>query len=292
MEEGLFFCHRPDGFPGRMLVLKAHFFARKTGLFVLLAATTLTAASVVKAETGTESASAASEAVYSSSQQTDQTQQPIVPRSVQERIRLRKQQRLDQQIQENYSHKYEAYVGIGYLRFRPGANLEKNNEREWVLDITRWYSQKWGVTVEGRGMYGTAYTGPNGAYTGTFLPNIYQYTGLIGGNYRFYRRPRIGAVLRVAAGPIYGNFDGDAHGITSAVFNASGVGLYETSTTFALNVAVPVDIAVTPSVAVRITPEYLLTPFKVTSSYPSGAGTQLQNNLGFNMGVVYRFGKR
>lgn len=259
-------------------------FARKAGLLVLFAATTLALIPAAMAESGTDAGAAAS----SSSQQT----QPIVPHSVQERIRLRKQQRLEQQIQENYSHKYETYLGLGYLRFHSGVNLQKINERDWVMGLSRWYSQKWGVSLEGRGTYGTAYTGPYSGSLGTFLPEIYQYSGLVGANYRFYLRPRIGATARLAVGPIYGNFDGDAHGHTSADYNAIGEGLYANSTNIAVNIAVPVDITVVPNLAIRVTPEYLLTPFNVTSSYTGNKGTALQNNLGFNAGIVYRFGKR
>lgn len=269
--------------------MNVHGFARKTGILVLFAAITLALAPVAMAESGTDAS-----AVASSSQQATQAQQsqPVIPRSVQERVRLRKQQRLEQQIQENYSHKYDVYLGMGYLRFHPGVNLQKINERAWVMSFSRWYTQKWGVSVEGRGEYGTAYTGPNAAVFGTFLPEIYQYTGLVGANYRFYRRPKIGATVRLAAGPSHGNFDGDAHGITSKDFNENGIGLYATSTKIVGDLSIPVDVTVTPGLAIRITPEYMLTPFAVTSAYTGNKGTQLQNNLGFNMGIVYRFGKR
>jgi hypothetical protein len=248
-----------------------------------LTATLLAGSPAGMAETG---------ATVSSSQQTEQTQPPIVPRSVQERIHLRKEQRMEQQIQENYSRKYEFYGGIGYMRFRPGANLQKVSERVWVGSLTKWYTQKWGITGEWRYSHGVSYTGPEGAYFGFFNPEVYQHTYLAGGNYRFYRRPKIGATARVAVGVMDGSFDTGSNGISSARLNSQGIGMYASATKFAMNLSVPVDFTVTPSVAIRVTPDYLLTPFSVTSQYPGNAGTQLQNSLGFNLGVVYRFWKR
>jgi hypothetical protein len=43
-----------------------------------------------------------------------------------------------------------------------------------------------------------------------------------------------------------------------------------------------VDYNITPPVALRVAPEY----------YATGFGSTIQNSLGYNMGLVVRFGKQ
>ena len=44
-----------------------------------------------------------------------------VLRQAQERVKARRKLRVQQIIQDTYSHKYEVYFGGGYLRFSPGS---------------------------------------------------------------------------------------------------------------------------------------------------------------------------
>jgi len=60
---------------------------------------------------------------------------------------------------------------MGYLRFEAGPGypastgvahgpaLERAHEYAWNVGFTRYYSERMGVTVDGRGYYGTAYVG-------------------------------------------------------------------------------------------------------------------------------------
>jgi Outer membrane protein beta-barrel domain len=208
--------------------------------------------------------------------QTDTNQPPAKPTessSVQARIRARREQRLNQLISEIYGRKYEFYFGGGYLRFLPG-DLQHVNETLWNVGFTDYLNNKWGVTGDVRGIYGTAYTynNPNNIH----LPQIYQYSFLGGPQYRFYKRPHIAVSARALAGAVYGNFNGDTRGLGSTLR------LYPDGTAFGLNIGLPVDFNLSPKLAVRITPEYFLTTF----------GSTTQNNRGFTAGVVYRFGKR
>ena len=62
-------------------------------------------------------------------QSQSQTQTPEqrveVLRRAQQRVRARRERRVQQIIRDTYSHQYELYFGGGYLRFRPGHSLQK-----------------------------------------------------------------------------------------------------------------------------------------------------------------------
>src|ERR1700722_3003124 len=86
-----------------------------------------------------------------------QTQPQI---SVQARIRARREKRRADAIHEVYDHLYEIYVGAGYLRFTPGDSLQRVNEYDWNTGGTRYFNEGLGVTVDGRGYYGTPFIEP------------------------------------------------------------------------------------------------------------------------------------
>ena len=217
-----------------------------------------------------------------------ETQQPIqslpaqtpeqraqVLRDAQARVRARRQQRIAEIIQETYGHKYELYFGGAYLRFHPGAYLQRNNEGGWNVGVTDYIRPKLGITGDFRGYYGTAYVG-NNPY-GVFLPSISQYTFLFGPQYRIYKQPRLAVSANVLAGFAHGNFDTGTGGLPGSL-----IGLYPNGTVFSFSASAPVDVNLSPGLALRVTPQYLFTNF----------GSSAQNNLGFNAGVVYRWGKQ
>jgi hypothetical protein len=210
--------------------------------------------------------------------------------SVQARIKARRAKRRADAIHEAYAHGYEFYTGMGYLRFRPGpgapANggfaatgpLERAHEYAWNVGFTRYFDERLGVTVDGRGYYASAYVG-NNPYSNSSITNpaISQYAGLIGPTYRFYLQPKFAVSLRVMGGVDQGNFSGDL-----GSFKPAKIGLWPDGTTFAASAALPVDLNLAPSVGIRVAPEYFL----------SGFGSTTQSSLGFTVGLVYRFGKR
>src|ERR1700748_2408426 len=65
-----------------------------------------------------------------------QQERAQVLRQAQERVKARRKLRDQQVIQDTYTHKYEAYFGANYLRFRPGNNLQHINESGWHAGIT------------------------------------------------------------------------------------------------------------------------------------------------------------
>jgi hypothetical protein len=199
--------------------------------------------------------------------------------SVQARIRARRAQRRAAAIHETYDHLYDAYVGSGYLRFRPGSSLQRVNESDWNAGFTRYYSERLGVTLDGRGTYGTAFIEPVVGNQGITKPAISQYAALIGPTYRFYLQPKYSISGRVQAGFAYGDFSGDTSGVTGL---STLLGLYPDGYTYAASAGIVGEYNLSPNLAARLVPEYHLTGF----------GSIQQNSLGFTAGIVYRFGKQ
>jgi len=252
----------------------------------LLLALVLPALYAVQAESPSSSSNPATPAPSQETPSQAQAQQPAANQSqpqvsVQARIKARREQRRVAAIHEIYDHLYEGYIGAGYLRFIPGVTLQRVNEYDWNGGFTRYFSERMGVTLDGRGYYGTPFiepqqgTPPAGS-VGLTKPAISQYAALIGPTYRFYLQPRYSISGRVMGGYARGNFTGDTNGIGTL-----GV-LYPDGSTYAASASIFGEYNLTPSVGLRVAPEYFLTGF----------GSTAQNNLGFTAGIVIRFGKQ
>jgi hypothetical protein len=234
----------------------------------------------VSASLGFQAPQLQAQASSTESPQPAATQQPQTtgPLTVQARLKARREQRRATAIHDVYNHLYEAYIGTGYLRFTPGAALQHLNEYSWNVGVTRYYSERFGVTLDGRGTYGSAYIGINqSSNTAVYKPAISQYTAMIGPTYRFLTEPRYSVSGRILVGGAYGNFSGDL-----GPFTPSELGLYQNGAGAAMSASIPVEYNVSPGIGLRIAPEYLLTNF----------GSTIQNNLGFTGGVVVRWGKQ
>lgn len=191
------------------------------------------------------------------------------------RVRARRAQRVAAIVEDIYTHKFEAYFGGGYVRFRPGDHLQHLNEVSWNVGATRFFGPKLGASVDFRGQYGTAYVG-NNAYA-IFLPSIYQYTFMAGPQYRLKKSPKLATSVRLLAGGIYGNFDGNTGGLPGHF-----LGLYPNGMAFSMSAGVPLDYNISPALAIRLTPEYNITTF----------GSSIQAKPGFTMNILYRFGRQ
>jgi len=202
----------------------------------------------------------------------DQTPQQL---SVQARIRARREQRRAAAIHDVYSHRYELFADMGYLRFQPGPSLQRLTYYAWDTGGTRYFNERLGLTVDGRGYYGTAFVGLNPS--NITRPSISQYDALAGPTYRFYLQPKYSISGRVMGGYAYGNFSADTNG-----FGAKTLGLYPDGNTFAASASVIGELNFSPSIGFRLAPEYFATGF----------GSSFQSSLGFTGGIVYRFGKQ
>jgi hypothetical protein len=195
--------------------------------------------------------------------------------SVQSRIRARREQRRQQAIREVYSHLYEVNADMGYLRFIPGPNLQRVTLYSWDTAVTRFYNRRLGATVDGRGYYGTPFVGLN--FSSITRPAVSVYTVMGGPTYRFYMQPRYSVALRGMGGYSQGNFSADTNG-----FGGKALGLYPDAGSFAGSAAIIGEYNVSPSLGLRLAPEYVFTGF----------GSTVQYSRGFTAGFVFRFGKQ
>lgn len=194
--------------------------------------------------------------------------------NVQGRIKARREQRRAQAIHDTYGQTYEVFVGGGYQRMTPGPNLQRLTMYSWDAALTRYWNERLGVTVDGRGYYGTAFVGLNP--TSLTRPAISHYDVLLGPTYRFRMRPKYSLAGRVMGGVAMSNFSSDTNGFGTAV-----LGLYPDSTTYAISASVIGEVNISPKLSLRLAPEY----------FGTGFGSTMQNDPGFTYGFVYRFGK-
>ncbi len=248
--------------------------------FALVLAVGLSAAQVLSAQSSSSSSDSSNQAQAqepAAQSQPAQTQpaQTQGPLTVQARIRARREQRRAQAIKDVYSHLYEAYVGMGYLRFAPGPNLQHVTDYAWDAGFTRYYNERLGVTLDARGYYGTPYVGLN--FSGVTRPAISTYTFMGGPTYRVYMQPKYSVSVRGMGGMALGNFSGDTNG-----FGSTALGMYADSNTYAINGGVLGEYNLSPAVGFRLGGDYLATGF----------GSKMQNSFGFTGAIVYRFGKQ
>jgi hypothetical protein len=201
-------------------------------------------------------------------------------REAQDRVRARREARTQAAIKDTYSHKYEIYFGYAYLRMRPGHDLQHANESGWNAGITRLFSPKFGVSADLRGYYKSVYVG-NNPYS-LFQPFISNYSVMVGPQYYVRQKKSYAISGQVLAGVTHNLFDA-----TSAGQPGYLVGLYDNGTRFTAAAVLPVDVNLGPGLALRIAPDYNLTTWADHTR-----GTDYQHNLGFMLGLNYRFGRQ
>jgi len=185
--------------------------------------------------------------------------------------------RIAREIQDTYSHRWEVGGGGGYLRFRSGEFTQKNSEIAFWMDTSYFFNPKLAITGEVRGGYGNAKVA-NNTYNINYDPQISEYPFLVGPTYRFRVREKTALSVFALGGTAIGKFDGDLEHHT-----ATELGLWpSTNARPAFSIGGNLDLNLYPNLAFRIAPSYLGTVF----------GGSLQNNVGFNMGIVYRFGRQ
>ena len=213
----------------------------------------------------------------SSSSQTAQ-QNRASRRTFESRRQLTKQRREAEAVTETYTHRWEAYTGGSYLRFRPGPDLHNSGIAGWTLGVTRYFNPRFGITADARGDYGTNSLGPvvgggNNTFNASF--SVFQFT--VGPQYRFYGTAKWSISAAAQVGAVYGYFDANTNG-----FPAQDVGFYPASTVAGGIVSLNIDYNLSPGLALRIAPLALFDNF----------GGNVDHNQGFLVGVVYRFGRQ
>ncbi|MGD0647499.1 MAG: hypothetical protein ABR971_05855, partial [Acidobacteriaceae bacterium] len=129
--------------------------------------------------------------------------------------------RIARTTEETYSHRYEIFGGGGYLRFRSGEYLRKNNEVTWATAFNYYFTHKFAVVGDARGSFGNAHAITNNEY-GVYNPQINEYTFMGGVSYRFVAKEKFAVSAQALAGTGWGIFSGGSKGIP-----ATDLGLWE-----------------------------------------------------------------
>jgi len=191
--------------------------------------------------------------------------------------------RIQRTIKATYTHRWEAGGGGGFLRFRSGSNLQQNNEIAFWASNQYSFTEKFGIVGDIHGGFGNAKVG-NNPYI-SFDPQISEFTFTAGPSYRFIRKEKFSVSGFVTGGAAIGRFDGGTHGFSSANFQSKGIDLWNSGAAAAFTAGVNLDYNFYPNLSARFTPTYIGTTFN------AGQGSTIQNNRGFDIGLVYRFGK-
>lgn len=182
--------------------------------------------------------------------------------------------------EDTYSHRYEIIGGGGYLRFRSGEYLRKNNEISWATALNYYLNHKLAVVGDARGSFGNARALTNNEF-GVYKPQINEYTFMGGVSYRFVAKEKFAVSAQALGGAGWGLFSGGSKGIPGPL-----LGLWNDGVRPAYSVGVSADYNVYPNLALRVTPTW------VGTNFVGPKGSTLQDNVGINFGVVYRFGRQ
>ncbi|MGC9291757.1 MAG: outer membrane beta-barrel protein [Acidobacteriaceae bacterium] len=212
--------------------------------------------------------------------QTEQPQQSPqqkqqASRQLQSRRTQSRQRRIQQIVNDTYSHKYEMYTGGMYMRFRPGPSLHNSGMGGWALGLTDYLTPRLGITGDARGYYGSSsisVNNPNNIHNASYS----VFTFMAGPQYRLYGQQHFAVSAALQAGATYGYFDADTNG-----FPPQLVGLYPAGTVFGALASLHLDYNLSPALAIRLSPHVLIDHF----------GGDYDHNNGLLIGVVYRFGR-
>lgn len=188
-----------------------------------------------------------------------------------------RQARIQRTIEDTYSRRWEIFGGGGYLRWNSGQFTKKNNEVSWEAQADYYLNPKLAIVGDAQGSFGSAHQQLPLQYPQIPRPVINEYFFTGGVSYRFYAKENVALSAQATGGVVDGVFSKGAKGLTGPE-----VGLWADGYKPAFKLSVSADYNVFPNLAVRFAPTYLGTTF----------GGSVQNNLGFNAGVVYRFGRR
>ncbi len=174
----------------------------------------------------------------------------------------------------HYDNKWEVYGGAAFSHFRAGPNLvQGTNLGGFDVQGTRWLRRRLGVTGNVRGYYGTQAVIPNSDHiTGPF---VMEHLLLGGATFRAMENEHAAINFRALAGGGYGNFD---HALSGVPPNS--LGLFNNGGTFATALGGSLDLNRSPRLALRISPDYILTRY----------GGFNQNEFAISVGILYRIG--
>ena len=199
-----------------------------------------------------------------------------------------RQARIARTIEETYSHRYEVIGGGGYMRFRSGSQLKRNNEVSWNTAFDYYFNPKLAVIGDAQGSFGHAKALTDNTY-GVYTPQINEYFFMGGASYRFVRKEKVAVSAQALGGIGWGIFSGGSKDIPGV-----DLGLWQDAARPAFQAGVSADYNFYPNFAFRFTPTWTATTFQsgTPAGGPPAPASSFQSDFGFNAGLVYRFGKQ
>ena len=207
----------------------------------------------------------------------DRAQGQRKPKRAHRETNASRQARIERTLHATYSYPWEVFGGGGYLRWTSGPFTKKNNEVSWAAQADRYISPKLAIVGAAQGSFGYAHQQLPLQFPQIARPQINEYFFTGGLNYRFYEREKVALSAQGTGGVAWGIFSKGAKGLTGPE-----VGLWQDGFQPAFTFSVNADYNFFPNLAVRVSPTYVGSTF----------GGQVQNNIGFNAGIIYRFGRQ
>ena len=175
------------------------------------------------------------------------------------------------------SNTAEVFGGYDYSKVDPETNLQRVSSNGWVVGAAGFPAKWFGVGIEISAVFGNIPTPQN------IAPDLHEkeYSYLVGPQFRFLNTSRVQSQVKMYVGGAFSkvSLDANTSATQSAQLGAAGYNNF-TQTKFAAMLAVPVDVAVTKLIAVRVEPAIYLTNFNQSG----------QGNFRVSVGPVFRFG--
>lgn len=201
--------------------------------------------------------------------------------------------RIQRTIEDTYSHRYEVFGGGGFLRFRSGSVTKRNNEISWTTAGNYYFNPKFFVVGSAQGSFGNAKPIYFSDFPQSANPQINEYFFTGGAGYRFYRKEKFALSVQGQGGVGWGIFSGGDKGVPS-----TDLGMWKDGVRPAFSASLNAEYNFYPNLAFRFSPTWIATTFSPASTVSSNGvqvsvpPSSIQSNLGFNAGLVYRFGRQ
>ena len=176
------------------------------------------------------------------------------------------------------SNTAEVFGGYDYSKVDPETNLVRVNSSGWAVSAAALPTKWFGAGIEISAVFGNI-----PIPSGVSAPDLHEkeYSYLVGPQFRFLNRQRVQSQVKMYVGGAFSkvSLDASTSAAAAAQLGAAGYGAF-TQTKFAAMLSVPVDVAVTKLIAIRVEPGIYLTNFNESG----------QGNFRVSIGPVFRFG--
>jgi hypothetical protein len=172
-----------------------------------------------------------------------------------------------------YDNHWQFYFGAGYRHFNAGPDLfQGSNMGGPDMQVTRRLSDHWGATGNVRMYWGTSGVVPNSF--GIEGPLVSEYDFLAGPEWRGPHNKHAAVNLHALVGGSYGVYETELEG-----HPPGELGFYPNGLAFAGAFGGSLDLNRSPKLALRISPDLMLTHH----------GNEFQEQFAISVGLLYRF---